>query len=321
MITESSTPANPDSCDSTLGERHDVLEQMTNTLPFSSKRHPVAWPAPVRPRLDHDAPTGLPSRVGKVLPPHLADLRDKLARQSSVTAAGTLALGDARIDRCLPGGGLPLGQLHEVEATGPDVQAGVLGAAFAAGLLARIAPARAVIWIARRCDLHAPGLLPFGLDPGRLVMVRPPDDAGVLAAMETALREGGIAAVVGEVGKLGRVASRRVHFSCLRHGVTAFALRRFPHGKAAALEREATSVATRWQLSAVPSQSDWREPGAPRWRLELTHARGGRPGGWIVEPTLKDSDDENRASPHPLRVVAELADHAPHQVGFWRATG
>jgi protein ImuA len=159
-----------------------------------------------------------------------------------------------------------------------------------------------VFWIAPESDLHPPGLLPYGFDPNRLVLVRPSRDVETLAAIEVALREGVAAAVVGEVGQFDRTASRRLQFACLRHGSTGFVLRRWPHGHKTA-DRETSVSVTRWHLSPMPSVKDGKGPGLPRWHVALTHARGGRPGEWIMEA----SDDAT----HPLRVVAALADHAP----------
>jgi protein ImuA len=119
--------------------------------------------------------------------------------------------------------------------------------------------------------------------------------------MEVALREGVAGAVVGEVGALDRTSSRRLQLACLRHATTGFVLRRWPFGRRSA-DREATVSVTRWQLTSMPSVRDGKEPGLPRWHVALTHARGGRPGEWIMEA----SDDAT----HPLRVVAALADHA-----------
>src|SRR5579872_4653159 len=161
------------------------------------------------------------------LPPHLAALRDRLRPDWS--AGGVLSFSDPRVNGCL-GGGLPLGQLHEIGAAGLDAETAALPTAFLAALLARIAPARPVFWIAPSSDLHPPGLLPYGLDPNRLVLVHPAKDVDALAAMEVALREGVAAAVVGEVGQFDRTASRRLQLACLRHGSTGFALRRWPHG-------------------------------------------------------------------------------------------
>lgn len=230
----------------------------------------------------------------KSLPAHLAALRGPVKPSGSV-----LPFGDPRVDACL-GGGLPLGQLHEMGAAGLEAEAAALPAGFIAALLARIAPARPVFWIASVGDLHPPGLLPYGLDPNRLVLVRPAKDIETLAAMEIALREGSAAAVVGEVGSFDRTASRRLQLACLRHGSTGFVMRRWPHGNRTE-DREASAAVTRWHLTPMPSVKDGKAPGLPRWHVALTHARGGRPSEWIME-----ASDE---ATHPLRVVAALADH------------
>ena len=88
-----------------------------------------------------------------------------------------------------------------------------------------------MFWIAPRCDLHAPGLPAYGLDPGRLILVHSGGDTETLAAMETALRAGTAAAVLGEVGMLGRLPARRLQLACRKRGSTGFVLRRWPHGR------------------------------------------------------------------------------------------
>src|SRR5579875_3930846 len=90
-------------------------------------------------------------------PASLRSLRHRLTGPAIPSAA--LPLGDERIDAYLPGGGLPLGRWHEISATGPDMAAGALGAGFTACLLARVASALPVLWVAPCCDLYAPGLL------------------------------------------------------------------------------------------------------------------------------------------------------------------
>jgi protein ImuA len=233
----------------------------------------------------------------KALPAHLA----ALLRGPAEPIGGVLPFDDPRVDACLVGG-LRLGQLHEIGTTGLDAETAALPTAFLAALLARIAPARPVFWIAPVGDLHPPGLQPYGFDPNRLLLVRPTKEAETLAAMEVALREGVAAAVVGEVGQFDRTASRRLQLACLHRGSTGFVLRRWPRGHRTQ-DREASVAVTRWHLTPVPSVKDGKGPGQPRWHVALTHVRGGRPGEWIMEV----SDDPT----HPLRVVAALADHAP----------
>ncbi len=218
---------------------------------------------------------------------------------------GVMGMGAAAVAACLPGGGLPLGALHEVEpapgAAGAEAQHGAAAAAFIARLLARLPSPRPCLWVAVRCDLYPPGLLAHGLDPGRLVLARARDDAAVLAAMEAALRGGAFGGVVGEAGRLGRLAARRLQLACLRHAGTGFVLRRWPHATPAHLPAEAPAAVTRWRIAPIASEGSW---GTPRWRLELLHARGGTPGEWIVEAGESDASGV-------VRVVAELADPAP----------
>jgi protein ImuA len=233
------------------------------------------------------------------LPANLAALRDRL-RPAAGQAANGLVFGSPAVDACLPGGGLPLGQLHEVGAGGLEAETGTLPAAFAALLAARIEPTRPAFWIAPCPDLYGPGLLACGLDPGRLVMIRPDGNGATLEAMEAVLRAGVATVVVGEVGRLDRTASHRLQLACLRHGTTGIVLRRWPNGRKDAATRASIAV-TRWQLAASPSQNRPRNLGPPRWIVTLTHARAGRPGEWIME-VWKDA-------PLGLRVVAPLADH------------
>jgi protein ImuA len=233
-------------------------------------------------------------------PALLHSLRAQLHALAPRARHGVLRFGDARLDGCFAEGGLALGALHEVAADGIEAETGAVAAGFIACLLARIAGT--LVWIAPQTDLYAPGLLTLGLDPGRLVLVRTDDDDETLAAMEVVLREGAAAAVVAEAGRLGRIASRRLQLACLKRGATGFLLRRWPHGRKAAAA-EATASVTRWRIAPAPSAAVHREPGAPRWRVELEHARGGFEGAWIMEAEKPDAT-------HPLRVVAELADIA-----------
>jgi protein ImuA len=228
-------------------------------------------------------------------------------------AQAVVPFGDPHVDAHLPGG-LVLGQLHEIGTVGLDCETGALAAAFAASLLARLPDQQgAIVWIATSCDLYPPGLPAYGLDPARLVLVQTANDTETLQAMEAALSEGGAAAVLGEVGRLDRLPARRLQLACGKRGITGFVLRRWPCGckQGGRLQRasqEGNAAATRWRLSPKPSAAEqaaipW-DPGPQRWRVELLHARGGRPGAWIMEKR----EAKDAATTHPLRVVAALAD-------------
>jgi protein ImuA len=204
------------------------------------------------------------------------------------------------IDRALPGGGLALGALHEVAGAGPEVEHAAAAALFAAGVLARLRGP--VFWVLGQPDLFAPALAAVGLAPRRVVYV----EAGksVLLAMEEALRQPGLAGVVGEVGKLGLTASRRLQLAAEASGAVAFVLRRSPRFDDPALAAPSAAV-TRWRIAALPSAPPLAEaPDTPglaraRWQLDLVRARGAVPASFIVEAP----DAKGR-----LALAADLAD-------------
>jgi protein ImuA len=224
---------------------------------------------------------------GKALLPALRERVRRIERPAA-TVHGVLPFGVAAIDRVLPGGGLARGALHEILGMGGDEEDGALAAAFVAGILGRLIATGdgMVLWCLPRLDLYGPGLAAHGLDPEHLVLVRAPRDAEILWAMEEGLRAPGIAAVVGEVGALPAVASRRLQLAAERSGITALLLRRWRDGGQAARERVLPNTAvTRWRIAASPSQPPRGEPGVgrSRWRTELLRCRGGEPACWEVE--------------------------------------
>jgi protein ImuA len=247
----------------------------------------------------------------------LPELRERVRRieRSPAMAHGVLPFGVTAIDRTLPGGGLARGALHEILGVGGDEEDGALAAAFTARILGRLTGV--VLWCLPRPDLYGPGLAVHGLDPGRVVLVRASRDAEILWAMEEGLRAPGIVAVVGEVGSLPTVASRRLQLAAERSGITAFLLRRWREGGQAARERAQPNAAmTRWRVAALPSRPMRDEPGVghPRWRVELLRCRGGEPGCWEME--LPDATDH-------VSLAATLANRsaAPVAAEKYRRAG
>src|SRR5438309_3223569 len=189
----------------------------------------------------------------------------------------------------------PSRRTHNVDPTNPRLSQS-----------SRDAGSGPVLWCLKRPDLYGPGLAGHGLDPARLVIVAAPRDEAILWAIEEGLRMPGLAAVIGEIGRLPMVAGRRLQLAAERSGVTALLLRRWRNGDQAAAERERPSAAlTRWRVTALPARdiplqrggNNWI--GKPRWRVELLRCRGGVPALWDVE--VAD------ASGH-VSVFAGLAD-------------
>ena len=138
----------------------------------------------------------------------LAAMRAKIAAIETGGRAdsGVLPFGDPRIDGCLPGGGLPLGRWHEIVGPGMEVETAAAPAAFTALLATPLAMRGETVWVLRRDDLNAPGLMGLGFPPERLIQVCARDEAEALSVMEDALATVGVSAVIGEVESIKSVS-------------------------------------------------------------------------------------------------------------------
>lgn len=253
----------------------------------------------------------------------LEAVRAKIAAIEAIGRAdrGVLPFGEARIDGCLPGGGLPLGRWHEICGTGLDVETAAAPTAFTALMAAPLAQRGEVVWVLRRDDLWAPGLNGLGFPPERLIQVCARDEAEALSVMEDALGTVGVAAVVGEVEAADLTAGRRLQLACEKRAATGFLIRRRPYGGTARPEATGSAAATRWRIASALSEPPEGEfgLGPPRFRVELERCRGGRTGAWLMEAAgAYDSGAyswETTDVAHPLRLVADLGDRqlAPAQ--------
>jgi protein ImuA len=241
--------------------------------------------------------------------PSLAILRAEIAALEQGVGgvwrpSEVIDFGDARVDGRLPGGGLALKSWHAFAGEGLDLETAAASAGFVARLAAPLARRGELVWVLRRDDLYAPGLVGLGLPAERLIQVCAPSEDEALAVMEDALRTPGVAAVVGEADEVDLVAGRRLQLACEQSQATGFVLRRRPFGGAGRGEA-GSAAATRWTIAPAPSEPTAGDPGlgAPRWRVKLERCRGGRTGDWIMEG--REEDD----AAHPFRLVADLGDH------------
>lgn len=231
--------------------------------------------------------------------------------------SGGLAFGVDDIDRQLTGGGLALTALHEIAGDSADASDDAAATLFIAGLAARAVMARpggTVLWALARRDLFAPGLAQAGLTPDRLIHAEAPRDEDVLAVMEEGLRHGGLAAVVGEVGRAAMACARRLQLAAEEGGTMALMLRRWRKPGADPLAVPSVA-ATRWRIACVPSAPlAFPGLGRARWRVALVRQRGGPPHEWMLEAF----DAEAR-----LALAARSGDRpdqaagAPHSVAAW----
>jgi protein ImuA len=114
-----------------------------------------------------------------------------------------------------------------------------------------------------------------------VLYVRVGKPVDVLRVMEEGASCRDLAAVIGEIHGLPKaldfVATKRLKLRAEASGVPVMLVCSGPIGLSAARNR--------WRVTALPSAShpdDDAAPGPPRWQLDLTRARGWRPGCWIA---------------------------------------
>ena len=201
------------------------------------------------------------------------------------------------LDRALSAAsGLIPGGVHEAAGASPADRPAAM--AFLAALLVRFARRGPVAVcqspgsVARLGRLYGPGWRDLGADPADLVIIEARHEKDALWAMEESLRSGAAAAVLGEAEQLAFVASRRLALAARESGTPLLLLR----GDGLA---PASAAFSRWRVAAWPGSAspfDEAAPGLPRWRLELTRCRGGRPVTCIVEWNRETGDFDMAAS-------------------------
>ena len=210
-------------------------------------------------------------------------------------SAATVEMGLGPVEAAFPHGVFPTGAMHEMLSEGAEETAASKG--FLAALLGPLMRrGGAVIWVCGERRVFPPGLAAFGVDGQRVIYVTARKEKAALWAIEEALKCEGLAAVVGEVREVGAIASRRLQLAVEQSRVTGFLLRENPRS------REAIAAVARWRVSAVSGglgDGVWRSEksglehvgdedvmpgvGYPRWKVELSRIRNGRPGSWVME--------------------------------------
>lgn len=177
-------------------------------------------------------------------------------------------LGPA-LDGSLPWHGLPRRAVHEV--------GGEAASSFAAALAGRfMTGGGALVWCQtatsehRLGTLYGPGLVPFGLDWRRIVLVRAADEREVLWAVEESLRSPAVACAVAELGRVDLLTSRRLQLAAESGRGAGIVLR------VGMVDPAPNAALTRWRAEPLPGAD------GIAWRLTLWRCKGGAPGTWTV---------------------------------------
>jgi protein ImuA len=214
----------------------------------------------------------------------LAALRAEVRAIECAGAAGgdsCLPFEVEALDRRLAGGGLAAAALHEVTGAASGLGDDAAATLFVAGIAAR--RPGIVLWALSRPDLFAPGLALAGLGPDRILYAECSRDEDVLAVMEEGLRHGGLAAVVGEIGRVGMASTRRLQLAAEEGGTMALMLKRWRRSGEDPLGLPSAAV-TRWRIApAASSPLPVAGVGRARWRIALARQRGGEAHEWIME--------------------------------------
>jgi protein ImuA len=187
-------------------------------------------------------------------------------------------MGLGTVEKAFPNGIFPAGTVHEFLGITAEQEAACGG--FMSALLGKLMQNDGVaVWISMSRKIFPPALKAFGIEPDRVIFVDLQKEKDVFWALEEALKCGGLAAVVGEVQEMNFAQSRRLQLAVESSKVTGLILRRDDR------RLSATACSARWQITALPSETEDEMPGVgfPRWNIELLKVRNGHPGSWQME--------------------------------------
>jgi protein ImuA len=191
-------------------------------------------------------------------------------------AAVELGLGP--VTAAFPNSVFPTGAMHELISPLRENAAATCG--FMAGLVSGLMASGGVcVWVSSARTIYPPGLKAFGVEPDQVVFMDMRREKDVLRATEEALQCEGLAAVVGEIRDISFNDSRRLQLAVEQSRVTGFLLRHSPR------YFHPVAAVARWHITHLPSDPDPGMPGLgfPRWNIELSRVRNGRPGNWQLE--------------------------------------
>jgi hypothetical protein len=249
----------------------------------------------------------------------LRQLRGQLGRSVAMAATEktpTFSTGSAAIDRLLPGGGLRHGMLVEWLAELPGCGAATLG------LVAAREACRAggmLVVVDRAEAFYPPAAVGWGVDPGRLIVVRPRTMRDEMWAAVQSLRSPVVAAVWTMIDRVDSRNFRRLQLAA-EAGRTLGVLVRGASARGQPSWADVRLCASREQgAGSKEKRVAPRSPLSAPCRLvqvSLLRSHGGRSGGSVLVEIDEAAHDVREIvtyhDTHSLPVVAELADPATH---------
>ena len=234
---------------------------------------------------------------------NLTALKAFLDKPGSEKTSHRTPLGHGEADICLRGG-LQHGVLHEVFAvTGHEAAA----TGFVTGLVARVAADKQSLWIRQDFSTHewgelsATGLIEFGLDPARMLLLSVANANEGLRAANDALSCAALGAVVIEIPgspkNLDLLASRRLTLAATQKLVTTFLLR-------SGAQPDVSAAETRWQVCAAVSSKQEEDCGRPVFEVDLIRNRHGKTGYWSMEWNCDECVFQTATTDHGAMVSA-----------------
>ena len=233
------------------------------------------------------------------------ELQQRIVSMQGITKPGSesMSMGLGPIEEAFPGSVFPVGAVHELVSREPEAAAATSG--FVSCLLNSMMKRKGFcLWVSSQRIVFPPGLKLLGIDPESIIFIDLKNDKDVLWAVEEALRCSALIAVVGEVKELSFAQSRRLQLAIEESQVTGFIHRVYPRTE------NTTACVARWKISPLPGIIETGMPGVgfPKWNVELTKVRSGRPGSWQIGWTPTgfqhfSKSDQNTAMPKTNRYA------------------
>jgi len=232
--------------------------------------------------------------------------------------AGVFSFGLTALDRLMPTG-LARGSVHEIlaaEGSGMTFAVVLAKAATSGGedggrgdfkfeisdlgfeiknQKSKIKNPLPLVWCDPHLTLYPPALAAMGIDLGRVLMVRPGNEADHVWAVAECLRCRGGGATVAGVGTLSRIGARKLQLAAEAGGGVGVLMR------PAEMAGE-NAAATRWLVAPAPSTG-----GGQRWRVELVHGHGGCVGQPVFLEVRRETGVVRAAPPVVDRPVPQEA--------------